>query len=67
MENAREEENPNVRKELYKRAEQILCEEECAVVPIYYETYHYLVKPRVKGWYNMAIGGQHIRNWKLEE
>lgn len=58
---------PETRKKLYKRAEQILCEEECVVVPIYFETAHYLIKPRVKGWYNMAMGGQHIRNWRFEK
>lgn len=55
--------NPLERKKLYRRAEQILCEEECVVVPIYFETGHFLIKPRVKGWYNMPLGGQHIRNW----
>ncbi len=67
MDNARKAREPDLRKKLYKRAEDILCEELCAVVPVYYETAHYLVKPRVKGWYNMAMGGQHIRNWYLEE
>jgi len=55
------------RKKLYHRAEQILCEEECVVIPIYFENDHYLIKPRIKGWYNMAVGGQHIRNWHFEQ
>ncbi len=55
------------RKALFKRAERILCEEETALVPIYFEKAHCLVKPRVKGWYHMAMGGQHIRNWYFEE
>lgn len=54
------------RKELYKHAERLLCEDVVYVVPIYFEVTHCLVKPRVKGWYHMAIGGQHIRNWYLE-
>ncbi|MBF0450345.1 MAG: ABC transporter substrate-binding protein [Candidatus Magnetomorum sp.] len=54
------------RKSLYKRAEEILCNEECVTAPLFYEMGNYLVNPRVKGWYNMAIGGQHIRNWSLE-
>ncbi|MBF0118373.1 MAG: ABC transporter substrate-binding protein [Desulfobacterales bacterium] len=55
------------RKKLFKRAETILCEEEAAVIPIYFEKAHCLVKSRIKGWYHMAMGGQHIRNWYFEE
>ncbi|QTA87802.1 Leucine binding and solute-binding domains-containing protein [Desulfonema magnum] len=55
------------RKMFYKRAEQILCEEEAVAIPLYFEIYHCLVKPRVKGWYHMATGGQHIRNWYFGE
>ncbi|MDM8559017.1 peptide ABC transporter substrate-binding protein [Candidatus Parabeggiatoa sp. HSG14] len=54
------------RKRLYRRAEQILTEEEAVIVPLYFSNVPILVKPWVKGWYNMAIGGQHIRNWRLE-
>lgn len=67
MDHAQKSPLPELRKQFYKRAEEILCQDVCAVVPIYFETAHYLVKPRVKGWYSMAIGGQHIRNWYLEE
>jgi len=49
--------------QLYRRAEQILCEEEAAIIPIYFYTAPYLVKPWIKGWYHMAMGGQHMRNW----
>jgi len=59
--------DPKIRKQLYRRAEEILCEEACVVVPLYFMTAHYLVNPRVKGWYHMAMGGQHIRNWYLEK
>ncbi|MCP4350259.1 MAG: ABC transporter substrate-binding protein [Desulfobacterales bacterium] len=55
------------RKRLYRRAEEILCQEEVAVVPIYFETAHCLVNPRVDGWYHMALGGQHIRDWSFKE
>jgi len=58
--------NPQKRKLFYRRAEQILCEEECLIVPLFFGSGNYLLKPRVKGWYNMAVGGQHIRNWYLE-
>jgi len=59
--------DPEERKKLYKQAEQILVEDEAVVMPIYFETYPCLVKPRVKDWYHMAAGGQHIRNWRLEK
>ncbi len=64
---AREITDPGERKKLYKRAEKILIEEEAVVVPIYFETSPCLVKPRVKEWYDMAMGGQHIHNWRLAE
>ncbi len=55
------------RTKFYKLAEQILCEKDVSVIPLYFEIAHCLVKPRVKGWYHMPIGGQHIRNWYFEE
>jgi len=67
MDIAKRHTNPDIRKQLYRRAEEILCEEACVVMPLYFQTAHYLVNPRVKGWYHMAMGGQHIRNWYLEK
>jgi len=67
MDQAQQNNDPKIRKKLYRRAEQILCDEEAAIIPIYFETAQYLVKNRLKGWYHMAIGGQHIRNWSLEK
>jgi len=55
------------RRQIYKRAEQILCEEETAIIPLYFYTAPYLVKRWVKGWYHMAMGGQHIRNWTISK
>ncbi len=66
IEKAKAEGDKAKRKAFYRRAEEILCEEEAIVVPIYFEIAHSLVKPRVKGWYHMAMGGQHIRNWHLK-
>ncbi len=66
MAKALETTNPEERKAFYRRAEQILCEEHAVIFPLYFEAAHCLVKPRVKGWYHMAIGGQHIRNWSLK-
>ncbi len=67
MDKAEMEKDMEKRKAYYKRAEQILCEEEAAVVPIYFEPAHCLVKPRIKGWYHMAMGGQHIRDWSFKK
>ncbi len=50
------------RKEMYRRAEQILCEEEAAIAPIYFDTAQYLSKPYLK-WNFIALGGQHVREW----
>ena len=64
---AEKETDPQKRKAYYKRAEQILCEEDAVVVPIFFSLAHGLVKPKIGGWYHMPIGGQHIRNWFLRE
>ena len=53
------------RARLYRRAEQLLVQDDVVIIPMYFSTAHYLVKPRVKNWYNMAMGGQQIRNWSL--
>ena len=66
MTKALETTNTNERIEFYKRAEQILCEEEAIVFPLFFEIAHYLIKSRLKNFYHMAIGGQHIRNWRFE-
>jgi len=57
--------DPEARKALYYRAEQILNEEEAAILPIFFATATYLVKPHVKNWYGMAFGGQHIRDFTI--
>lgn len=66
VEKAQRSVDPTERKRLYRRAEQILTEEEAAIVPMYYSNAQFLVKPWVKGWFNMAFGGQHIHAWALE-
>ena len=52
--------------DLYYQAEKILCSTFCGIVPIFFETSHYLVNTRIRGWYHMPLGGQHIRNWSLK-
>ncbi len=58
--------DPEVRKRLYEEAERILVEEAAAIMPLYFFTAPYLVKGRVQDWYHMPLGGQHIRNWRLQ-
>ena len=67
MDQAAKESDPKKRKIMYKRAEIILCEQEVVVAPLYFETAHCLVKPRIQGWYHMSVGGQHIRNWSFSD
>jgi len=55
------------RKQLYQRAEQILTEESVVIVPLYFANEPILVKPRLKQWYGMAFGGQHVRDWQLRK
>ena len=50
---------------LYEQAEKILNEEATVLLPIYFASADYLVKPWVQDWYSMAFGGQQIRNWGL--
>jgi len=59
--------NYSKRMNFYCQAEKVLCQKACAIAPIYFESAHYLVNPRIKGWYHMPLGGQHIRNWSLTE
>jgi len=66
VDKARQISNPVERKELYRRAEKILTEKEAAIVPLYFKNTPFMVKPWVKGWYHKEFGGQHIRNWSLE-
>ncbi|MCV6639506.1 peptide ABC transporter substrate-binding protein [Candidatus Albibeggiatoa sp. nov. NOAA] len=67
VEAAQSESDPKARLQLYRRAEEILNTEETAIVPLYFATALYLVKPWVNDWYIMAFGGQQIRNWSLAE
>jgi ABC-type oligopeptide transport system substrate-binding subunit/ABC-type branched-subunit amino acid transport system substrate-binding protein len=67
LKKARQEKNSNIRKKLYSQIDDILIHKECILVPLYYDTAHYLVQPRVKGWNHMPLGGQMINQWQLEK
>ncbi|MBE9563015.1 MAG: peptide ABC transporter substrate-binding protein [Proteobacteria bacterium] len=64
---ARQISDPTGRAKLYQRAEKILTETEAAIIPLYFETTPFLVKPWVQNWSYKPFGGQHIRNWSLEQ
>ena len=64
VEEAARESDPAKRLELYKRAEQILCEEEAAIAPIYFYTFVQMTKPYLTRSYS-PLGGEHFRDWKI--
>ena len=66
VEKAQKVTDPAARRGLYHRAERILVEEQAAILPLYFSTAGYLVKPRVINWHHTPIGGQHIQDWSLD-
>jgi len=64
VEQAAFETDPEKRKELYLRAEEILCVDEAGIIPIYYYTRVVLTKPYVERTY-APLGGQHIDRWTV--
>ena len=64
-ERAQTETDPEIRRDLYRQAEIILNREEAVILPLYFATTTFLVKPWVQNWYSMGFGGQHVRNWRL--
>ena len=67
IQSASRELDPTKRRKMFARAEEIICNEKCVALPLFYEKDIFLLNPRIKNWYYMAIGGQHIRNWSLGE
>ena len=64
VEQAARESDPAKRYELYKRSEQILCEEEAAIAPIYFYTFVRITKPYLTRTY-APMGGEHFRDWRI--
>ncbi len=56
--------DPAKRKELYAKAEKILCVDEAAIIPIYYYTRVVCNKPYVQRTY-AALGNEHYDKWKV--
>lgn len=63
-EEAARESDPAKRLELYKRAEQILCEEEAAMIPIYFYTMVNVTKPYLQRTF-APMGGDHVKDWRI--
>jgi oligopeptide transport system substrate-binding protein len=59
------EQDPDLRLELYKQAEQILSEEEAAYAPIYYYTTVNLTKPWLDRTFQL-IAGNHWDKWTID-
>jgi oligopeptide transport system substrate-binding protein len=59
------EQDPAVRLELYKKAEQLLSEEEAAYAPIYYYSTVNVTKPWLTRSFQ-KLGGQHWDKWTLD-
>jgi len=64
VEEAAKESDPMKRLELYKRAEQILCEEEAGIAPIYFYTTVRLTKPYLQRTI-APMGGEHFKDWRI--
>jgi len=65
VEKAEVSQSPEERLALYKRAEQILVDEEAAMAPIYYYTIVRMTKPWLERNY-LGLGGQDFCNWKID-
>jgi oligopeptide transport system substrate-binding protein len=65
VEEAARESDPAKRIELYKRAEQILCEEEAGMAPIYFYTTVMVTKPYLQRTFAPMGGTQHVEDWKI--
>ncbi len=66
IEKAQQLPEPEKRRQLYRRAEQIITEQEAIIVPIFFYNTLFLVKPWVKNWYYMPFGGQQIQDWAID-
>jgi len=66
VEEAARESDPAKRLELYKRAEQILCEEETAMAPIYFYTFVNMTKPYLTRTYS-SLAAEHFKDWRITE
>jgi oligopeptide transport system substrate-binding protein len=64
VEQAASESDPAKRKALYYKAEQILCVDEAAIIPLYYYTRVTLTKSYITRTF-APLGGENIQYWKV--
>jgi oligopeptide transport system substrate-binding protein len=58
--------NPAERKRLYRRAEEILTQQEAVIAPVYYYTRMTLTKPYLQAR-QAPLGGNHLRAWRFTD
>ena len=57
--------DPAERKDLYFKAEKLLCADQAIIIPIYYYTRVVCTRPYVERTY-APLGGEHINAWKVK-
>ncbi|MCI5165394.1 MAG: hypothetical protein D3903_04725 [Candidatus Electrothrix sp. GM3_4] len=55
------------RQAAYKKADKILCQDEAAVIPIFYEISPVLIKAKVQGWHHATMGRQQLDQCSFKE
>jgi oligopeptide transport system substrate-binding protein len=63
---AQAESDPAKRKDLYFKAEQILCQDSAVIIPIYYYTRNTATKPYVERTFSVQSGNDEIWTWKVK-
>jgi oligopeptide transport system substrate-binding protein len=66
VEKAAKEVNFTKRKELYKKAEDILCDEDAAIAPICFNAEFIVLKPWIERTF-APFGIEHIERWKIKK
>lgn len=66
IEAARVEQNPELRLQLYRDAEEILIDE-AAWIPLFFPLAHFVVAPGVEGWFNPPLVMPRLRFISVEE
>jgi len=67
VEEAAKETDPAKRKEMYRKAEQILVMQDAAMIPIYWYTRVSCTKPYVERTFSVLGGLEHFEKWKVKK
>lgn len=57
--------DPAQREQAYWQAEYLLVEQDAVMIPLYFLTTDYLVKPNIVNWSARIFGGQPVMHWLL--